>query len=372
MKSLKINNIDFPMCDQQDVHKRSGISEYIWTDYFRMKKLNSEKDLLWTEKGYHSIKDFAELRAEQKGIPTQYCMHSTRWYVLFNRPKTYVLYTNKLDSYQIGLIKFCLTHGIPVALDDKYSGIKQVFQPVIDLYNEPLFKKFKVESVDKNKLPKDIQQQVKDKLDILTETRDSFMRNIWIKINDELITLTEFYKIDKIDCIDEAITWYERYRAQEILYSYGAKISIYDLDKPNTFNKIIDFINKEGLQYGIHIKAEVTETTSNTYRRYHTNRKTIVSIKQSLRRDSLPDILNAYIQLKAYKDLEIEPDNDPNVCKCPNCGKVNTLKSARRNWELYNDPANYCTKCDTELPEGYDEESYEAMSYKLDHNDDLC
>lgn len=370
MRTLKIKGINFPMQDKQELHTRQSITGLTYTDYFKMKTLDPIKDLLWTEKGYNSIKDLAHARATQTGKSLQESLHSTRWMVLFNQPKTYILYTNKLDNYQLGLIKFCITHGIQVALEDNYSNTKRVLQPVCNLFKEDLFKKFKVEAVHIQELPEDIQDQVTKKLGILELARQQYMYDIWSQVNDTLYSINQFYKIDKIEAAEEAYIWYDRYRTQEILYSYGAKISIFDLDKPAVFNKVINFVNSEGIKYGIRIKTEEQLATSDTYKPYHTNRKTITSIKRSLRRDNLQDIINAYIQIKAYREYELEPDQDPNLVMCPHCKRANTLKTAKRNWELYNDPTNYCTYCDTELPDGIEETSYEVMSYKLEQHQD--
>lgn len=381
MKTIKLTKdkvtYEYPLADKQEKHSRLGITGLVWADYFRMKELPEDKDAKWSEKGFNRIYNLASFRAEQQQMPVRQLLHSTRWMVLFNQPNTYVIYTNKCDSSQIGIIKFCVTHGIKVALEDTYSGIKKVYQPVCNLYNEDLFKTMKLDNLIIKDLDKATADKALKKRKVLDDARQKFMRKVWFDVNEELYDLLRFYKLDKIDSSLEALIWYERYTTQEILQAYGAAISIYDLDKPEVFNAVATEVNVWGNVWDIRVKTESSLPTIDQFKSYVrkaapwsdadidpiiSNRRAAIGMAKSLRRDSLQDIVNAYIQIQYYKEHMDDFFPYDTHTFCPVC---NTPMSKQ---------ASHCRFCDHENTDvtiyREVEVSYDQLQYKINQDEE--
>jgi hypothetical protein len=382
---MKIQGLEFPMATKQSSHNHSDITGRVWADYFRMRELPAEKDFVWSEKGFNRVHNFAQFRAEQKGQTLNETLHKTRWMVLMNRPSTYVMYTNKLDDTQLGIIKFCLTHGIPVALEDCYMQYKEILKPVINLHQVELFKTFKVEQIDLNKIPADMVQSVAKKRQILEDERKKFMADVWNDVNSTMAEINDFYALDKIETSVESRIWADRYRTDEILKLYGATITVYDLDKPEVIDTIMKELSIWAHAFDINVKLHSGECDVHTFKPSHwyknpvrskvTELKIVQKIKQGMRPSDLNELVSAYMQVQFYKEATeqcdkltedgeywieyVNPYLSPDYFICSDCQHpVNKKAAVCNNCGLPNTDAE---------PETI---SYELYSYKLEADSD--
>lgn len=377
MKTLTINGVEFPLTDKQDKHVALGITgeTYVYTPRMKPDKIPSKKVELWTTKGYRFISSLAEFKAAQSEGNIQNYTRKALWQVLLNQPKCIIIYTYKVDKELMDIIRFSLMHGITVALEDIRSGIKTVYNPVLNMYKEDIFKRFRVEEIkDTEDLPEDVQNKILNKLAILDTVRRQKLTQAYQDINEQLEDLNDFYKLDRIESAQEALIWYERYRTQEILETYGARITIYDLDKPEVFNAIATEINIWGPVWDINLRTISQQSSSDSFKDYTFKPapwsegpvnpfigkwKGILAAKRAIQRDALFDIIQAYIQIQYYKEhlTDFYPYESHGFC--PRC---QTPMSKQ---------ALHCRICDWENPMPHPElVSYESRAYMIDQDEE--
>lgn len=370
-KGKTIKGLYFPMETKQDRHYNASITGKTFMMYSGMYSLPKDKEELWKEKGYPVINNMALARMQETGDSFKTCMHKTTWWIAMNKPGFIGIYTTRITDDLFGYIKFCITHGITVGIEDMLSGIKQVISPVANIFGVDLFKKFKVETIDPEPLSKSGQALVYKKRRILAEAREEYMRPIWDSVNYVMEDINKFYEDLNREIAEEKRIKADRYRTQEILLAGGYNISFFvyseyaevtgesDLDRPDVREAIIRELTIWAPAFEIDVKTSELTPESGTFqpRRWlkNTTEKAyfnqLMRIRRSLRPDDLHKLVEAYIQIQYYKeDAEAYLSDRYYLCncglpvnktaeECPYCETINP--DVEPKWESYNTTNEY-------------------------------
>lgn len=316
---------NFPLSKQQK-RLHTHITNRVWTDHDTPPP--EDKIELWEEKGYSSIISFAQDRAEQKGETLQDQLHSTRWYVAFNQPSVYVLYTHRINDYYLGLLKFLTQRGTIIALEDNYHNFKEIIPAAYNLYEDPLFFYYKVEEYYEkiDTLNPEIRDKVKYKYNILQTKRQQTMEyDVWPRTNGALQHIIDAKNIDDELSKREKLRIGQRYGAINVLKEYNTPTPLNELQEgKQLYEEIIRDLEIWSRPFGyFNLKLYSTDPNINTYKLLHEYRHSLNEAKNTIRKKSsldssgLPEILRAYIHIQYLKEQpELFLENDWMICRC--------------------------------------------------------
>ena len=371
---MKINGIEYLPCEKQSKHIHPTVTGKTFAIHYVV-ELPSFKKYLWKYKNYNVINDMAYDLSRMNNIPYKTQLYKSTWFVLMNQPSTLVVFTKRLNDIQLGVIKFALTHGITVGLEDLASGIKQLIFPVCNQFKEPLFQKFKIEELTTEDLTMSGNKEQDEayvalfhtRKQLLYKARKDWMAKHWRDINEKLEDITEFYKIDNMEEAAERAIRANRYKTKDILLAANTNISFHicngygpiikaesKLDDPKVQDVMIQELVVWGAAFDINIKVKDTETNYATYPlkdeleasawsssneiTAYQYLKRVLKTKQRLSRDQLSCIVEAYLQVCFYKEHAEDFISDKYYI-CKNCGRPVSKKAAA------------CAYCDTPNPE---------------------
>lgn len=365
MKKLTINNTEFILEDKQSRHIHPEVTNRVYAVHYNVGKLPEHKEELWAEKGYSVINKVAYAMSQENGLNYKTQFHKSLWFVLFNQPSTLILYTGRLDDIQLGVIKFCITHGITVGLEDLTSNIKRVIPPVCNLFRVELFQTLKIDNLKASDLQTDSTERYYKNRNILLEARNQYMAPIWEAVNNTLEDIIQFYQLYDLEVKMEKAVKADRYKTQSILNEANMQISffVYNEFNPPTFEvksrlddpAVQDMIIKELIVWApafeINLKLFESETDTMTYMSRSEMKvskwsrrdtvsdmqylKKVYKTKRKLQKDQLNLIISAYLQIKFYREHvdEFLSDNyyicecgrpvSKKVSHCPYCDTLN-------------------------------------------------
>ena len=330
---MLLNGINYPEAKKQPWRNPNIIGKTYAVPY--QVKLPVEVASLWEARGYIRLDQIASAQAEDRGRTYQEQLGKTLWYTGFNNPACIIARVRKVDDLVKNIITYNVTHGTTVALDDQYSGIKRPIQPVCNLWNVELFRRFKVEDlVLVEDLSEALRASAQQKLAALEVARKEYMNKyVWPLLNEQLADINEFYKQDKIESRFERIIWATRYADQETLKAMDATITIYDLDNPAFLAQFIAELNIWARPFGIDLKLSVSEFTSDTFKPSHWFKhkanyeySRFKEVQYSLQtilgagRSSYSELVLAYNQIQFYKENGISDFLTPDYTLCSCCG----------------------------------------------------
>jgi hypothetical protein len=363
---LNGEEIVFPLAKKQPTHYNASITGLTWAAHFRCPKgeIPIHKEALWSSKGYNTVYALASAKAAAKGTTVHEEYHTALWQVLFNSPKTLILYTNKLDESQFGIIHYCLMHGITVALEDTYSHTKQLLRPVDDLHDVQLFHLHKVEEYYKvlDQLDDTLKERVCHKYRQLEALRQEYQnRYVWPAVNDTLADLRRFYEIDKIESAWERSVYAVRYATIDRIKAYNLNMKLTDFDDPRLIDQLIQELYVWARAFDIDIKLTQEDITIDTFdlprgvvmsayalRKFHQRRR-------ALDHATVPELIDAYMQVKYYQEQGAEQFLAPmyHLCACgrpvhkeapacPYCGQANpeVVEEVLLDCDLLMDPVS--------------------------------
>lgn len=347
MKKLTINGTQFLLEDKQDKHIHPNVTNKVFAVHYNVGKLPEEKEQLWAEKGYAVINKVAYVMSQETGRTFKEQLHKSLWFVLMNQPAMLILYTGRLDDTQIGVIKFCLTHGIAVGLDDQTSGIKRIMNPVCNQFRVELFQTFKIDNLQVSDLKTDSPERYYKNKSILQEARAQYMTPVWKRVNKTLEDILEFYQVFELELSIEKAIKADRYRTQDILLAADCNISFYiynefyppkrpvqsQLDDPEVQAAILRELIVWAPAFDINLKLFDGETNVMTYMSRSemkpskwSQRNTISDLqyikkvyrtKQKLQKDQLNKLIEAYLQVCFYKQHAEDFLSDRYyICEC--------------------------------------------------------
>lgn len=358
--------VSFPLAKKQPTHYNSAITGLTWAAHFRCPKgeIPPHKEALWTDKGYNTIYALASIKADAKGTTVHEEFHTALWQVLFNSPKTLIIYTNKLDDSQFGIINYCLMHNITVALEDTYSHTKQLLRPVADLHNVQLFHLHKVEEYYKvlDQLDDALKARVRHKYQQLEALRKEYQdRYVWPAVNETLADIRKFYDIDKTESAWEKAVYAIRYATLDRIKAYNLDMKLTDFDDPKLLDQLIQELHVWARAFDIDIKLTKQEVTSDTF--YLPKGRVISAYvlgksqqrKRALDHATVPELIDAYMQVKYYQEHGAEQFLSPMyyLCECGRpvhkeaseclyCGQANpeVIQEVFLNLSLQRDPVD--------------------------------
>lgn len=358
-----VDDCKFPLAANQPTHFNPSITNLAWAVALKTPNYATPetKEKLWRSKGYNLVLDKATEKALWKGTTPREELHSTIWQILFNQPRTLVIYTTKVDDYALGIIKFALKHGTVIKLEDTYSGIKTIYKPVVNLFKEQLFYLHKVEEkfAQLSKLKPDVQAKVIAKHTQLVTHRQQFEDTyVWPRINEQLAPLTTWYAREESETVYERAVLAQRYNTLDAIQAYQLPRSLTDFDDPKLILGLVMELDVWAKAFDIDIK--LTQSDPNFYLPKGNQRLTPYTVKRSQMQKLLAqhapihELINAYMQVKFYQEHGAEYFLSPNYYLCEACGRpVNTGAEA-------------CPYCDTPNPHVHEEIPSEYMEYMAD------
>ncbi len=335
----------FPLSPQQK-KLHSHIQGRTWVDpYFQVP---ADKQQLWQTKGYSNVYQYALERAERSGRTLKAEIQATRWYISFNQPKLYIIYTKTLTEQQLNLTKFLIQRGTDVGIEAIEQNFKTVIPAIYNLYEDPHFQRYKVEDYHdiKDTLNPETKAKVEHKYTVLETKRNQIMDyHVWPKVNEALKEANDLINETKADNTRTFIKTQQRNEAIDVLKTYGASITVDDLrEGEQALNEILRELETWARPLGItepegQLKLTPTDSNYNTYKFLHqyNHEKALgnnaLKVKSSQDATPLADILRAYIHIQYLKEqpqLFLEPGWM--LCRC--C-----------NYPMYEEQ-DYCDYCD--------------------------
>jgi hypothetical protein len=327
-------------------------------------ELPEETARKWAAKGFIRVDDIARNKMSFTGMDFYSQFVKVLWHLAFNGPKVLVLRTGHLRNLDLvegvfldkyipartklvkGLITHTLFRGGEIRLDDRYSGIKTVLNPVPEEYmfqNQLLFKTKQVETLsaeDIAALSPSGQETAALKLRILQDARAEYMRKHvfpWVNTQLESAGLLEFYRLDRAETAIERLKLAWNYQANDALTAVGATLTVNDL---YANPQIIEAMRCEvGFWAGpldLPVKRNdgvftIDSIKPNHWYKHrpgyvHTLEKELMitcKIKMAMEATPLPELILLYEQVQFYKQVGIEQFLAPDWALCPECGLPN-------------------------------------------------
>ncbi len=352
--------VQFPLGKQQ-TYVDWSIQSKVWV-YTHINPPQEKTDL-WSEKGYKSVRKLSNSKENPN-------LHKALWQVLFNEPDMLIVYAKEMNDYLWNIVKFSLQNNIKVAIELTDVPHKEVISPVTNLKKHPLFKNTKVEELINSN---DKRSEIRDKYDLLLGLRENYKAQ---EVYPQLYAaLKELYTADKRH--QEEVN-YEKYCIGIRYHLRDNVIPAYkqaglmpqnmslDLLSNDNIRKVKDKLAKVASYYDIDLSLEEFSSSADSIRRQKDYKHNVenpserIAVRGRINNvgsmSSLPEIIDAYKQISYYQDNNITEGENQDVLTmsnalCPHCQKANFLKSARRNWEIYGDPKNYCIDCEAVLPD---------------------
>jgi hypothetical protein len=318
MTNINIIEVDgqrFPLATKQPTRYHTAFTGKDWAVALTPDLLK-DKHTLWKTKGYAILNELAKTRAAQTGRTLQQSIHSCLWWCLFNQPRSIVLYVPKVDEDVKGVITFAISHGVTVKLEDIYSGIKEIYRPVANLFKHKLFKLCKVEELYKKIEPlkeeerPEIADRVFSKYAHLIRAREAYLQeHLQPKINEVLKNLIRWYEVDEAESIYQKVVYAQRYAAEDTIAEYR-DLEEYDLPRNvRGFNEHYVAELAKRLQiwapaFDIPIKLDATEPTFYLSKTHagttaYTMRKSQIS-KLQAQVAPVHELIRAYVQIRYY------------------------------------------------------------------------
>jgi hypothetical protein len=351
-KTEVINGINFPYETKEQGYTNPYIQGKVWALSSHLPKdIREITHQEWTEKGHHSVRDLYYARNTEK--PTT--LNKTMWSVLFNKPGAIVIHTGMMDTAIRAWVSHCAFNGIPVRLIDEKSGTNMVIEPVCNLAQSNLFRKFLVESIDVSTLDSISQSIAYDKRQLLATLRKQYKAPYWVKLNEIMSPVDEFYKWDKVESYYEKSSLAQRYAINDTLRAYELNLSVFDLDKnPMLLEMMVLELSIWADCFDMSLKLSKSEVSVETHTPIEwlifgadawskTNFKMTEQGKykgkirrlQALEMDPTAEIIKAYMQVRYYRENNlVEEFLSARYILCPVCGNPILLSS---------DSCRYCS-----------------------------
>lgn len=179
------------------------------------KDITPEMELKWDTNNFSRVSDLAEVKMMQ-GYDFTVALHKARWQAAFSRPPVVIIYTNgEFMNEVMNFVNFFNLRGTTVCFKDYRNGYQETIRPSYNLYDDPLFRRCKIEELDFSKLDGVTLQQANKAADLLITERERKLSQIYVQQNKDLYELRQYYRILDIERLPEKLAYVDNKLFQE-------------------------------------------------------------------------------------------------------------------------------------------------------------
>jgi len=261
------------------------------------------------------------------------------------------VYDKTINDTLIGIVKYCVTHGIIVGVDA--GDFKELYTSVCNFNDSVLFKRYQVEVLKVEDIPEDLRPELDRKKALLEEARTQFKSVFWKSVEEHISSLTEAYNVQKLYDSYEAAIRSDRWRTQELLLNSKHTCFVYNGYIPRYYSSTVDSyreeLEKKVLKWAPAFDIPVITERDSNYNTYPFREEIPVSKWSPL--DYVTDLQYNRRCLKIKTSLKGMQLNE-----LVSLGQQIEFYKSQEDWQSYlSDKYSICTACGDPVYEGHED-----------------